>query len=99
MPAIVVSVAIFVLLDLSLLLLNFHIARQIDEDSLAINLAGRERMLSQRVGKNVLAMERTAMNSRRRYLLAEDLVARLGGDEFMVALTRLTLGEESHQIT
>ena len=52
--AIVFSVALFVILDLSILILNFQIAKQIDEDSLAINLAGRQRMLSQQMAKQVL---------------------------------------------
>ena len=54
-PTIVASVALFVILDLLILALNFHTARQIDEDSLAINLAGRQRMLSQQLAR--LALE------------------------------------------
>ena len=52
--AIIISVSLFVVLDLSILALNFHIAQQIDEDSVAINLAGRQRMLTQQMAKQVL---------------------------------------------
>lgn len=51
---IILAVALFLVLDLSVLLLNFYISYQISEDALAINLAGRQRMLSQRITKSLL---------------------------------------------
>lgn len=42
------------LLDLSLLGINFHISSQLEADSININIAGRQRMLSQRIAKNVM---------------------------------------------
>lgn len=48
------AVALFLLLDLSVLVLNFYISYQISEDALSINLAGRQRMLSQRLTKSLL---------------------------------------------
>ncbi|WP_341677113.1 diguanylate cyclase [Niveibacterium sp. SC-1] len=48
------SVALFLTLDLSVLLINLRIARQVDIDSQVINLAGRQRMLSQRMSKAIL---------------------------------------------
>ena len=50
----IVSVAAFVLLDFGTLAFNFQIARQVEHDALAINLAGRQRMLSQRMTKAAL---------------------------------------------
>lgn len=73
--AIVLSVAVFVLLDLSLLALNFHIAQQIDEDSLAINLAGRQRMLSQQMAKLVLESQLIQEDSARWSELQHEIAA------------------------
>lgn len=50
---IVLAVAFFLVFDLAVLVLNFVISFQISEDALAINLAGRQRMLSQRMSKTV----------------------------------------------
>lgn len=51
---IVWAVALFLLFDLAVLVLNFYISFQISSDALAINLAGRQRMLSQRMTKELL---------------------------------------------
>jgi signal transduction histidine kinase len=48
------AVALFLVLDLSVLILNFYISYQISEDAVSINLAGRQRMLSQRITKSLL---------------------------------------------
>ncbi len=48
------AVVLFVLLDLSILLINLWIAHQVALDAVAINLAGRQRMLSQRITKAAL---------------------------------------------
>lgn len=48
------AVALFLVLDLSVLVMNFYISFQISEDALSINLAGRQRMLSQRITKSLL---------------------------------------------
>ena len=58
---IVVSIALFLVLDLGVLVLNFVISSEIDKDAVNINLAGRQRMLSQRMAKTSLQIEaRTA---------------------------------------
>ncbi len=51
------AVALFLLFDLGVLVLNFAISYQISEDARSINLAGRQRMLSQRTAKALLAVE------------------------------------------
>lgn len=54
---IILAVAFFLVFDLAVLVLNFYISFQISEDALAINLAGRQRMLSQRMTKALLTAE------------------------------------------
>lgn len=48
------AIALFVVLDLSVLLINLWIADQVSRDAVAINLAGRQRMLSQQITKSLL---------------------------------------------
>ena len=48
------AVATFVLLDLGTLAFSYTIARHVEKDAVAINLAGRQRMLSQRLTKAAL---------------------------------------------
>ncbi len=52
--SIVVSIALFLLLDASVLIMNFYISFEISEDASGINLAGRQRMLSQRMVKSLV---------------------------------------------
>ena len=51
---IIVSVALFILLDASVLMLNFYMSYEIADDAVGVNLAGRQRMLSQRMMKSLL---------------------------------------------
>lgn len=51
---IVLAVACFLVFDLAVLVLNFYISFQIAESAVEINLAGRQRMLSQRMTKELL---------------------------------------------
>ena len=53
---IVYAVAFFLVFDLGVLVLNFYTSYQISEDAVAINLAGRQRMLSQRMTKAILTI-------------------------------------------
>lgn len=48
------AVAAFLLLELAALVFSFRIAQQVEKDAVAINLAGRQRMLSQRITKAAL---------------------------------------------
>lgn len=57
---IVLAVAFFLVFDLAVLVLNFVISYQISEDAVAINLAGRQRMLSQRMSKAVFDLRHEA---------------------------------------
>jgi two-component system chemotaxis sensor kinase CheA len=54
---IIVAVAFFLLFDLGVLVLNFYTSFKIAEDALGVNLSGRQRMLSQRTAKALLAVE------------------------------------------
>ncbi|MFO1379169.1 MAG: type IV pili methyl-accepting chemotaxis transducer N-terminal domain-containing protein [Chitinivorax sp.] len=54
---IVVAVAFFLVFDLAVLLLNVYISIQVTADATAINMAGRQRMLTQRISKAVLVIE------------------------------------------
>lgn len=54
---IVIAVAFFVMFDLAVLVLNFYTSFQIDQDTVAINLAGRQRYVSQRVARTLLELD------------------------------------------
>lgn len=60
---ILLSVALFLLLDASVLILNFYVSFEISEDASGINLAGRQRMLSQRMTKTLLDVDYSAADS------------------------------------
>ena len=54
---IIISVALFLLLDASVLIFNFYVSYEIAEDAIGVNLAGRQRMLSQRMAKTLLVLD------------------------------------------
>lgn len=68
---IVLAVACFLLIDLAVLGLGFVISYQIAADAQAINLAGRQRMLSQRVAKALFSLEALPAGMRDPAALAE----------------------------
>lgn len=57
-PRIVAAIVLFVVFDLVALLSNLWIAEQVAQDAVAINLAGRQRMLSQQTTKALLLATR-----------------------------------------
>lgn len=63
---IILAVTLFIVIDLGVLVLNFYTSFQIAEDATSVNLAGRQRMLSQRMTKALLTLElqqRDGLNS------------------------------------
>lgn len=61
-----IAIALFVVLDLSVLVINLWIAEQVARDAVAINLAGRQRMLSQRITKALLLINHAPNEAERR---------------------------------
>jgi diguanylate cyclase (GGDEF)-like protein len=50
------AICVFVILDVAILGLNLKITREVEADALSINIAGRQRMLSQRLTKSALQL-------------------------------------------
>lgn len=57
LPSIFIPVLFFILFDLSALALNFWISFHLEKSAVAINLSGRQRMLSQRMTKALLVFQ------------------------------------------
>ena len=70
---IIVSIALFLLLDASVLMLNFYISFEISEDAESVNLAGRQRMLSQRTMKALLDIDTSQTDPQIRDRALEEL--------------------------
>jgi two-component system, chemotaxis family, sensor kinase CheA len=62
--AILIAVVIFLVVDIGLLAINFIASLQIAANASEINLAGRQRMLSQRMSKVVHAIEATTAQTK-----------------------------------
>lgn len=60
---IIISIGLFLVLDASVLIMNFFISFQISQDAIEVNLSGRQRMLSQRMTKALLDIERASKNN------------------------------------
>ncbi len=54
---IILSIVVFIVLDLGVLILNFGISFQLQEAAVGVNLAGRQRMLSQRTVKALYQLQ------------------------------------------
>ncbi len=81
----VIAITVFLIIDLGALVLNFYTASQIASDAVGINLAGRQRMLSQRMTKALLQVETSTL----RGLSTEDAMKELA---LAVKLFDSTLG-------
>lgn len=55
---IIIAICLFLVLDCSILAINFYITVSVDQDARAINISGRQRMLSQRLTKTLLTLEK-----------------------------------------
>ncbi|TAK90744.1 MAG: diguanylate cyclase [Burkholderiaceae bacterium] len=53
----VAAVTLFVVLDLSVLAINYGIVWRVDQDTVVINIAGRQRMLTERMTKALLLLQ------------------------------------------
>ncbi|HEY8939569.1 MAG TPA: ATP-binding protein [Cellvibrio sp.] len=91
---ILISVALFILLDASVMMLNFYVSFEIAEDAVGINLAGRQRMLSQRMAKSLYALNSEASDSQ----AFKDAVNELktSSSLFDETLNAFTNGGETH---
>ena len=67
---IVLAAGLFVIFDLFVLVMNFYTSFEIAADATSINLAGRQRMLSQRMTKSLLQIETS--NTAEQYSQAMD---------------------------
>ncbi len=96
--AAIAAVVLFLVFDFTALALNFWLSRHIEQQAIAINLAGRQRMLSQRMTKVLLQLERLPSNSNRESspLLAE---LRLSSELFDNTLRAFADGHLTHSGT
>jgi two-component system chemotaxis sensor kinase CheA len=62
---IVIAVAFFLLFDIGVLVLNFYTSFKIDQDTVAINLAGRQRYVSQRIARTLLELDAARVAEKR----------------------------------
>jgi nitrate/nitrite-specific signal transduction histidine kinase len=65
------AIGLFILFDLTILATNFWLSAQIAKDAVDINLAGRQRMLSQRMVKSLLQLEDASQIPAQAHALAE----------------------------
>lgn len=56
LPTILIPIVLFVLFDIVALGINFWISNKLEQSAVAINLSGRQRMLSQRMTKSLLML-------------------------------------------
>lgn len=86
---ILISVALFILLDASVMILNFYVSFEISADAVGVNLAGRQRMLSQRMAKTLYVLNSETSDTK----AFKDAAAELNAsknlfDETLLAFTK-----------
>ncbi|MCK9608325.1 MAG: diguanylate cyclase [Methylomonas sp.] len=57
LPTILIPVIFFIVFDSIALILNFWISDQLEKNAVAINLSGRQRMLTQRMAKSLMMLQ------------------------------------------
>lgn len=72
---ILVSIVLFIILDASVMIMNFYISYQIADDAVGVNLAGRQRMLSQRMMKSLFDIQASLDNPEELRRASEELTA------------------------
>lgn len=87
-PGLLLSVLMFVCLDFSVLAVNYTISWSMEQDAIAINLSGRQRMLSQRLTKALLLYPQAKDVAARQATLDEVANASLLFDQTLVAFIR-----------
>jgi signal transduction histidine kinase len=90
---ILISVTLFLMLDASVLILNFYISFEIADDAASINLSGRQRMLSQRMTKSLLDLNYSYLEEGERSKAIKEL--KLSRDLFDETLTAFDTGGQA----
>ncbi len=75
---ILVSIILFIILDVSVMVMNFYISFQIADDAVGVNLAGRQRMLSQRTMKSLFDVQASVGNPTELQRATDELTATTG---------------------
>lgn len=68
----IVAITLFILLDLGTLAVGYQISKQVEKDAVAINLAGRQRMLSQKITKAALIATDAHASSTKKQAAAQE---------------------------
>lgn len=86
---IVIAVSLFILLDACVFAINYWITWQIEKDAAAINMAGRQRMLSQRMTKSALLLRTPDLEATERQSISDEFFDSASlFDETLTALRR-----------
>lgn len=70
---ILLSIALFIVIDIGVLIPNLIISGYLKQDAVAINLAGRQRMLSQRLVKTLLQLELAQIKKQNTQSILEEM--------------------------
>ena len=70
---ILLSIALFIVIDIGVLIPNLIISGYLKQDAVAINLAGRQRMLSQRLVKTLLQLELAQLKKQNTQSILEEM--------------------------
>jgi len=91
----VLSIAIFVMLDLGVLILNYYLSLQFQKDAININLAGRQRMLSQKISKSLAVSQQAYLEKDRLAMENAYLEAYNASSLFHKTLTAFAVGGDT----